>query len=80
MEIKETKYNLELTKEEIEIIVKALICECEYRAEQIAELKESKVAEDVQKCCKLKEEYQPYRQLRNDMGHVIGTSFMGMDY
>lgn len=87
MEIKKTKYELELTKEEIEMIVKALSCECEYRGEQIMEL-ESYIKdtsnhnsqEDTIKRCELIKEYEPYRKLLGEVGGIIGVFFSGKDY
>ena len=80
MKTVETKYNLEFTKEEIELLVKALNGECKCRGERIANLKDSTAQDDCIRRCKLIEEYRPYRKLLGELGDIIGMHFMGNDY
>lgn len=77
MKIVETTYNLELTKNEIEKIVKALAYECEYEAEQIAELKESTKQEDHIRLSNIKKSFNEFKELRNFMANIIGVHYMG---
>lgn len=87
MEIKKTKYDLELTREEIEMLVQALRCECEYRGERISELEScikdtnnTNKYDDIIKRDNLIKQYEPYRELLGQLGEVIGVHFSGKDY
>lgn len=77
MRVTETTYSVELTKTEIENIVKALAYECEYELEKIGELKQSTKQEDHIKLSNIKKIFEEYKALRNAMGQIIGITYMG---
>ncbi len=83
----ETKHILELTNTEIDMLLNALIHECKCRGEQITELEHyvsdtsnPNAQNDAIKRSELIKEFQPYKDLRNEIGALTGTHFMGNDY
>ena len=83
----ETKHILELTNTEIDMLLNALIHECKCRGEQITELEHyvsdtsnPNAQNDAIKRSELIKEFQTYKDLRNEIGALTGTHFMGNDY
>jgi len=76
----ETVYKIELTNEEVETLVLALQNEYTDIKERIATVEtEVQTPEDARRLSDMNKLKSNIRSLRNDLGNLIGRSYMGMD-
>ena len=76
----ETVYKIELTNEEVETLVLALQNEYTDIKEQIDTVEaEVETPENSMRLSDMNKRKSNIRRLRNDLGSLIGRSYMGMD-